>query len=266
MSATKGYYSVIQYCPDASRLEAANIGILLLCPALRFVSARMTRSNDRIRRFFQGQPIDLARVNAAKKAIERRLEVDRDRFQTPEDLTRFIDTRGNDIVLTQPRAIKILDAEADLDQLFQELVGGRSRNDRHKPEIPELDRVFRRESLQSRVLFDQQVSVPVINRPLRIAYTYRNSVTNLVRPQRFAADERHATSTAMRLAIEGSLLHRHPIDRVQHKLIVVSAFDQTSSAVDLQERIDSVLSEYDVRVVHSNELGAFAAEVEAEAH
>ena len=32
--ATKGYYSAIQYCPDRSRMEAANVGVMLLCPQI----------------------------------------------------------------------------------------------------------------------------------------------------------------------------------------------------------------------------------------
>jgi len=34
MTAHKGYYSVVQYCRDRSRLEAANTGVLLFCPEL----------------------------------------------------------------------------------------------------------------------------------------------------------------------------------------------------------------------------------------
>jgi len=43
MSLTKGYYSIIQYCPDPSRLEAVNIGVALFCPELRFLRARFGR-------------------------------------------------------------------------------------------------------------------------------------------------------------------------------------------------------------------------------
>lgn len=266
MSATKGYYSVIQYCPDASRLEAANIGVLLLCPDIRFVRARTAAANDRIRRFFKGQPIDLKRVNAAKRAIERRVETDHERFRTPEDLVRFVETRGNDIVLTPPRPMKVLDAERELEQLFDELVGGRARRGGKRNDFPEVDAVFRRPSLQGRVLFDQSISVPVLERPLRVPYAYRNGVVNLVKPQRFARDEAQATSTAMRLAIEGDLLARHKIENQEHKLIVVPAFESDSEPSGLRNRIDGVLGEYRVRVIHGSKLDAFAAEVEREAH
>ena len=121
MSATKGYYSVIQYCPDRSRMEAANVGVLLLCPEIGFVKARTAAGNDRARKFFGYDSFDKRRLNAAKRAIERRLEVDRESFRSPEDIVRFMDTRGNDILLTPPRPTKVLDPEAELETLFKEL-------------------------------------------------------------------------------------------------------------------------------------------------
>ena len=53
MTAHKGYYSVVQYCRDRSRLEAANTGVLLFCPELGYLQARTSRDNARIRRFFR---------------------------------------------------------------------------------------------------------------------------------------------------------------------------------------------------------------------
>jgi hypothetical protein len=267
MSATKGYYSVIQYCPDRSRMEAANIGVLLICPEQGFVKARTAEGNDRIRRFFRGQPIDLARVNAAKRAIERRVEVDRDSFRTPEDLVRFMHTRGNDILLTPPRPMKVSDPDADIASLFAELVGGRARRKKEQAEIPALDEVFRRPTLQDRVLFNPSVVVPVVGRTLKVPYAFRNGILNLVKPQRFAAEDKRAvTGTAMRLAIEGDLLFKHPERNEQRKLIVVSTFSKSESNGDLRACVDNVLGEYNVRVVHEEQIEEFAAEIELQAH
>jgi hypothetical protein len=40
MTPTKGYYSIVQYCPDLSRGETTNIGIVLLVPERGYLSAR----------------------------------------------------------------------------------------------------------------------------------------------------------------------------------------------------------------------------------
>jgi hypothetical protein len=149
--------------------------------------------------------------------------------------------------------------------LFRELVGGRARRQRSELEIPILDQLFRRPTLQNRVLFDQEVIIPVLRRPLRVPYAFRNGVLNLVKPQRFAIEENRATLVAMRLASEGQLLHSHDENGEHRKLIVVSAFESTATLTDLPNRIESVLSEFHVRVVQENEIDAFAAEVEQQA-
>jgi hypothetical protein len=266
MSAMKGYYSVIQYCPDRSRMEAANIGVLLLCPDLGFVKARTVVGNDRVAKFFGRESFDRTRIKAAKRSIERRVEVDRGSFRTPEDLVRFMDTRGNDILLTPPRPVKVEDPETDLDALFQELVGGRSRHRREEPEIPALDQAFRRPALQARVVFNPLVVVPVVGRALKVPYAFRNGVLNLVKPQRFVSEDKRATGTAMQLAIEGDLLYTHSEAGEQRKLIVVSAFPDAESVRDLRARVDNVLGKYNVRVVHEDQIEEFAAEVEHETH
>lgn len=124
MAGHNGYYSLIQYCPDASRAEAANVGVLLFCPDLRYIDAKVSRGNDRIARFFHRGTFDAERINAAKQAIVSRLEVERDAFRTLDDLQRFIDTRANEIIVTTPRPVKVRDAAEDLTRLFSELVAG----------------------------------------------------------------------------------------------------------------------------------------------
>jgi hypothetical protein len=49
MNPTTGYYSLIQYCPDAAREEAANVGVVLFCPEVDYLEARTVSGNDRIR-------------------------------------------------------------------------------------------------------------------------------------------------------------------------------------------------------------------------
>ncbi len=116
----KGFYCLIQFCPDLSRLEAANIGVLLFCPARAFLRARMARDNRRIQRFFghgNWPQIDLFKIG-----FEERLE--NSNIQNTEDLELFIQRsyRANQIQITPPRPMKVRDTEKDLAQLFQDLV------------------------------------------------------------------------------------------------------------------------------------------------
>lgn len=127
MNPTRGYYSLIQFCADSSRLETVNVGVLLFCPEIQFLAARTAASNDRAAMLVGRGGLDEAALNSAKRAVERRLEVDREAFQTLEDLQRFVASRGNALKLTDPRPLKVFDPEKDLDALFAELVDSDAR-------------------------------------------------------------------------------------------------------------------------------------------
>lgn len=104
MNATKGYYSLVQYCPDVARQEAANVGVVLFCPELSFLEARLASSNHRLRRFFGEEADQYRHLNAMKAALEDRLQVeaaDYHEYQvrlvtqdTLSDLTNEIATQG----------------------------------------------------------------------------------------------------------------------------------------------------------------------------
>src|SRR5947209_9669263 len=100
--ATKGYYSLIQFCPDLGRLEAANIGVLLFSPERQFLKALTTRNNSRIIRFFGSEGHDWVRINAFKKRLEDRIALEGADIKSLEDLQRFIDQRANLLQITSP--------------------------------------------------------------------------------------------------------------------------------------------------------------------
>jgi hypothetical protein len=267
MKPTRGYYSLIQFCPDASRLEAVNVGVVLFCPDAGFLAARTAAGNQRAEKIVGRGKLDKAALNSAKRAIERRLEVDRDGFQNLDDLKRFVATRANALQLTDPRPVKVFDAQQDLDSLFEELVGGRPRCQDRPPATPELDCVFHRLHDQGRARLDWEVSVPMVGRTLRVPYAYRNGEWNLVKPQRFSGTESSAINTAMRLALEGDLLQRHSNDEEGTKrLIVVSLFREDDHTGSLTDRVAELLGEYRVRTVKPAEIAQFAAQVERNAH
>lgn len=266
MAGHKGYYSLIQYCPDYSRMEVANIGVVLFCPELRFLKAQMARGSDRIRRIFHGREIDLPEIEGAKMAIAERFETAQSDITTLDDLKVFIGSRGNDILLTPPRPVKVAEPVADLNRLFLELVGGRSRSSRERGyvEIPELDRLLRDRRLESRIRFGLSVPLPIVGRRLEIPYAYQNGVLNLIRPKRFPAHEAAALNSAYSLAVDGDLLFRHPEGGVDRKLIVVSAYDAPRS--DLERKIHDLLGEFGVRDISVDRVPDLVAEIERYAH
>jgi len=136
MSVMRGYYSLIQFCPDLSRLETVNVGVVLLCPDAGFLAARTSANNNRSQRIFGRENVDGPRLNAAKAAIEARLRKDAAALRSLDDLKQFIATRANDLILTPPRSLKVVSPKQDLERLFRELVGGRSLHERREPLVP----------------------------------------------------------------------------------------------------------------------------------
>lgn len=122
----KGYYSIIQYVPDIERAEGANIGIVLFCPDKHFLGVKLSRDNKRIIRFFGSKPdsdLNLARINILKMAFQERVFFEEKLIQTQEDFRAFTASRGNQLLLTEPRPIKVYSTWEDLLQLFNRLVG-----------------------------------------------------------------------------------------------------------------------------------------------
>lgn len=267
MNAKKGYYSLIQFCPNASRLEAINVGVLLFCPDLRFIEARTAKGNQRAAKLVGRAFLDKHSLNRAKRAIERRVQTDREAFSSFDDLQKFVDSRGNMLKLTPPRPVKVFDPIQDLDSLFSELVGGVPRRGQPELVMPVLDARFKLLHEQGRAKLNWEVTVPVVGRTLRVPYAYRNGVWNLVKPQRFSYQEGPALGAAMRLAIEGDLLFKHGSEHNGKKqLIVVSSFENNQVTEGLQNRVREVLREYNVKTVVDTQLNAFLSKVDQEAH
>src|SRR5436190_5271048 len=122
MLVQPGYYSLVQYCPDPSRLEAVNVGVVLFCPSLNYLDLRLAANNDRVARVFRNRQFRPWVLDSAKEALADRLRSESYRPRTIEDFQLFIDTRGNEVVLTPLRPIKVSQPTGDLEGLFLDLV------------------------------------------------------------------------------------------------------------------------------------------------
>jgi hypothetical protein len=229
MKPAKGYYCLIQYCPDLSRLEAANIGVLLFSPDREFLKARTVRHNRRIRRFFGREGHDWSRINSFKGGIEHRLEVEHASIRSLADLERFIALCANEIQISPPRPIRVDDPEADLKALFEDLVGG-AHQDAKSAALTELRRTlsekFTRAAIDRKLRRNVPVVVPVFNERLEIPYAYQNGRCNLIQPVAFeATDPVHTMRSACRYAVEGRFLFENPDpDLGLLRLVVVGRF------------------------------------------
>ena len=263
MKPTEGYYCLIQYCPDLSRLEAANIGVLLFCPDRLFLQARTARDNRRIRHFFGREGHDWSQINSFKVGIEERLEVEQENVHTVEDLQHFIQLRANQIQITAPRPMRVENPSQDLDQLFRDLVGGahRKQGGASKPFKRCVGDRFSNAGLDSKIARDLMIHVPISNESLKIPYGYQNGRFNLIQPVTFASKESsYAIGKACRFAVEGRSLYSEAHPKYgQLQLVVVGRF--LSQSVDTNSDIRRILSEHQVHLYTEDKLPVLIDEI-----
>ncbi|MBN2023640.1 MAG: DUF3037 domain-containing protein [Pirellulales bacterium] len=226
MTFMTGYYCLIQYCPDPTRLEAATIGVLLFCPEQGFLKARTAQDNRRIRQFFGREGHDWSRINSFKKAIEERLEVEQPEMRSVADLEAFIALRANQIVFTPPRAMRVAKPEDDLQRIFEEVVGGVYRKEPGRSFKKVVDERLRRAGLQRKLRRDINVEVPVFKRQVSIPYGFQNGRFNLIQLVQFlTTNADQAIYTACRYAAEGRSLWKNPHPEYgKLKLVIVGEF------------------------------------------
>ncbi len=261
MKPTKGYYCLIQYCPDLSRLEAANIGVLLFCPERSFLQARTVRDNRRIQYFFGREGHDWSQIDSFKTGIEERLEVEHSNIQGLDDLRRFVQLRANQIQITAPRPMRVRNPKEDLDQLFQDLVG-EARQKQSRPSFNKhIEERFTEAGLESKIARDVSIHVPVSNEDLTVPYGYQNGRFNLIQPVTFESKKpRDAKNKACRFAVEGRSLHeeRHP-KYGDLQLVVVGRF--SSQGTDSIPDVRRILKENDVQLYAEDDLSQLISEI-----
>ena len=266
----RGYYSVVQYCPDRFRAEAVNVGLVFLCLEPHAVRVRMTRNHDRVRRLFAISRPELKNLKLSASGLQSRIETSFQEFRTSEDLAAFAASRANDLRLTEPRFAKVDDIEADFERLFAELVEQCSTAQLaagSPAEVlpPKLGEVFYRLQESQKIWRPGTIIVPVYKRKLDIPYAYKNGVVNLVKPHVFPAT-RHAETQAATLAVNGDLIRKHPVYGEKQQLIVVSTQETSEQAREINEHVEPLFKEYGVRLIRPQDADAFAVEVENSAH
>lgn len=254
MKPCKGYYSLIQYCPDLGRLEAANVGVLLFCPEMGFLKSRTVRSNARIRKFFGSEGHDWRRIDTFKKGLVDRLEHEAAGIQSLENLEQFIALRANLLQITPPRPMKVTDPDKELEELFREITGEPTRRTPTRSLRKHIDQRITAAGLDDKVRRDVAVTVEVLQEEVTIPFGFQNGCFNLINPVPFeAADPRHSVSKACDYAVEGQSLqkHRHP-QYGDLQLIVVGKFKANDR--DTPSRVGRVFEESGVKLYRNSQL------------
>ena len=118
---TKGFYSLIQFCPDIARQEFRNIGLIVFRAEPRFVEVRLSEKLAIGSSTVEDTHPDL--LWATRRAFANRLEQEAQTFSSVEDLVNFRASGTNPLRLTPPREIMLHDPVRDAQDLFEELLG-----------------------------------------------------------------------------------------------------------------------------------------------
>ena len=249
-SPTKGYYSLLQFVPDMERAESVNVGVVLFCPARGFLQAKTTSDTKRVRRLFgRRADVDSIRLNAMKEGFVERVALESQRIATPEDFRLFVDTRANQLLLTQPRPVKVFAPEQELQNLYQILVATPESATHKTTETVRqtLERAFAPEEVKRRVRFDIEIEIPAFRHKVTVPYGYQNGHFNLIQPVQFDAKKSEAIlKQACPYAIEGhSLATQPPLELGETQLIVVGQFAHPDPQIESDVR--ALLEQYHVR-------------------
>jgi hypothetical protein len=249
MNPVKGHYAVVQYCPDPSRLEAANIGVVLFCPSIGFLKARPARD----------EPL----VTAAKEALVSRLDVDAASFRTVDDLADFANRRANDVRLTPLRSVQVADPQAELEALFERLAGERQAPRRTGSPKAMFGDSLKKAGLAHAVRHAIAVKVEALNREVKAPFGYKNGRFHLIEPVSFKSAD-SVFQTACTRAIEGGAVYACPDPQLGLlQMTVVGQFSADSRGQ--QGVVRKVLADHNVDFYPMDGLGPLLDDIRANA-
>ena len=255
-----GFYSIVQFCPDVVRGEAVNVGVIVGSSALG-MRVRMAERNEYVKRMFGADAYDATRLSLAKAGLVERLkEVE----PNAEALAAFIAQESGQLQLSPPRPMVVKNLADDIVSLFLRLVSDPEiqQRERRTPK-PDLSLVVR-QLQRKRVPIQRrpEVSVPILDEPLKADFAFKNGVRNLVKAVGMPAREETALEEASQLGSKGLLIFRHPGPEGKSRLIVVADIEDQQ----LLSRVNRLLNDHEVRLVGAEELPSFVLEIEREAH
>ncbi len=256
MNAHKGWFSIVQFCPDPNRLESANIGVLLFCPALRFLDVRLSSDNHRITKFFGPLKSDRHFVDLFKKGLVDRVRKERPRIVDLQQLLDFVDRRANQVRISPPRSIRITEPVKQLNDLFAELVGEVPK--RESSVSDRLAKSLEKPALEPKLYKSIPITVPIDGRELHVPYAFQNGRFNLIQPVRFRSED--PLPTAYKYAVEGDSIyetvHR---DFGKLKLLVVGSFRSKND--ENKQIVSRVLENHHVKLYAMDDVDKLVNEI-----
>lgn len=118
---SRGFYSLIQYCPDRARAEMVNVGLIILNEETQAIDVKLTKNYDRVCRLFNIDATDLEILKFEAISLVGQMIIRSNDLRTFDELTQFIRSRANDFHLTDLRSVR-LSEDVTFESMFARLV------------------------------------------------------------------------------------------------------------------------------------------------
>ncbi len=193
MNRFPGWYTVIRYLPFVTREEFVNVGVILVCPALKFADIRTVSKFDeksRVQAFGHGDGVFVRHslINL-RRIVEGNFHW---LLERPSEPTFDASVLGvlhqiyaaNNVQLTAPRGMAVSNPQADLEEIFNAFVGHTERQpvERHLTRrriLESVEEVFKSEGLFALGL-KQDYPLPLRGKP-KVDLAYQNRVLHCYR-------------------------------------------------------------------------------------
>jgi len=118
-----GYYSIIRYMHSIEDGEFANVGVFIICKDLKFSGYIMDSNFARAELYFSGRNNwKSERLKDLIESFGERLDYEFNDCFEVEYLKRFVVTRANHMIMSEPRGIKISVPQKQLEDLHERMV------------------------------------------------------------------------------------------------------------------------------------------------
>ncbi len=198
MTKEIGYYSLIQYCPDQTIGEVANIGVLLFAPKSRFVNVRVASTNERVARIFGGGVHKYDTLQQYKEGLADWVKTEKHKFESMEGARNFLAAYVNRIAFTPIRSVICPDgAEMMIESLFQKFFPDdatpKTTKHPHGPYVPR-KRIFQAlqkkcgREIASKLAILPELAVVGSERTIQPAFAFQNEHFNVVFSKAFSSE------------------------------------------------------------------------------
>lgn len=190
-----GYYSLIQYCPNVSHGEVANIGVLLFVPKTGFVDVQVTPTNHRVAHIFGGGIHKYDTLQRYKEGLSEWVNVEKRQFATLDSAKSFFAAITGNVLFTPIRGVVCPGKAAEMletlykDYFSNEIVSQSEQS--HKAPSFSKRRVF--ESLQTKYgkeIWERLALLPALEvggteKQIQPAFAFQNKHFNVVFAKKF---------------------------------------------------------------------------------